>query len=110
MENPKTGDFIEFERRPKRYAKVKQHEGESQIRPVILMDVMLGHNYIQREFTLSNHDNFIYQVLLGRNFLNGIALVDVSQTFLAKSEPPSSDGLSKGNPNFNFICSFLFLR
>ena len=84
MENPKTRELIRFERKLKRYAKVKQHEGESQIRPVILMEVMLGETYIQREFSLTNRDNFLYPVLLGRNFLNGIALVDASQAFLAK--------------------------
>ena len=94
VKNPQTKELVQFERKLKRYAKVKQHERESQVRPVILMEVRLGETYIQREFNLTNRENFLYQVLLGRNFLNGVALIDVSQTFLATSSR-SSASLSK---------------
>ena len=87
MENPRTGEKIEFERKLKRYARVKEHKGDFQRRPVVLMDVKLGQTYIEREFTLADRNNFLYPVLLGRNFLSGIALIDVSRTFLAKTRP-----------------------
>ena len=85
MIDPETGEKTEFEKQIKRYVKIKQHETKNQRRPVVSMEVRLGNTHIEREFSLTSRDKFIYQVLLGRSFVNGIALIDVSRTFLASS-------------------------
>ncbi len=85
MIDPSVGGKVEFEREIERHVKIKQHGAEGQRRPVIMMEVQLGTIHIEREFTLAGRNKFIYQVLLGRNFLNGVALIDVSQTFVAST-------------------------
>ena len=87
--NPATGEKVEFEKKIEGYSKIKQHQGQSQRRPVILMDAKLGNNHVQRKFNLVKRKNFIYKVLLGRNFLDGLGLIDVSKTFQARTS--SSD-------------------
>ena len=89
MTDPKTNKKIKFEKKVRRYVKIKEHKGESQRRPVVLMDAKLGETYAEKEFTLADRGNFIYPVLLGRNFIRGVALIDVSRAFLAKTR--SSD-------------------
>ena len=91
MMNPTTSEKVEFERKVKRYARVKEHSGDSQRRPVVLMDVKLGKSYIEREFTLADRSNFLYPVLLGRNFLSGVALIDTSRSFLATTRSPGQN-------------------
>ncbi len=83
--NPETDEKIEFEKQIIRHVKIKQHGTKSQRRPVVMMEVRLGNTHVEREFNLISRDKFIYQALLGRSFINGIALIDVSRTFLAKS-------------------------
>ena len=85
MIDPETDEKIEFTKQIKRYVKIKQHETKNQRRPVVSMEVRLGNTHIEREFSLTSRDKFIYQVLLGRSFVNGVALIDVSRTFLASS-------------------------
>lgn len=83
MIDPTSKDKLPFESKVKRYAKIKQHSSENQKRPVIMMEVRLGDVYIKREFSLTDRTKFIYQVLLGRNFLNGVALIDSSKVHLS---------------------------
>ena len=42
--------------------------------------VHIGKEVVKGEFTLSDRDEFEYPVLLGRNILSGLALVDVSRS------------------------------
>lgn len=67
-----------FERRERRNVLIKQHGREAIRRPMVMMRVRLGDTTLRREFTLTNRHNFRYQVLVGRNLLRGIALVDVA--------------------------------
>ncbi len=83
MIDPAHGENVEFERKIEYHVRIKQHGRESQRRAVVMMEVQLGTIHIERAFTLARRQNFLYQVLLGRNFLNGVVLIDVSQTFVA---------------------------
>lgn len=73
-----TGQEHSFERRVIRSIKVKQHGREAISRPLVNMTIRLGDMTIRREFTLADRHNFTYQILLGRNLLQGLALIDVS--------------------------------
>lgn len=50
-------------------------------RPVIKLNLRLGELEEETEFTLSDRSDMIYPVLLGRNFLQDIAVVDVAKKF-----------------------------
>lgn len=76
-----TGERHSFERKVKRLTAIKQTGGEeSEKRPLVEMTVRIGEMTLQRDFTLSDRGNFRFQVLIGRNLLNGVAAVDVSRS------------------------------
>lgn len=78
--HPQTGEKIELTRRLRRYARVKElGNRESQRRPVIRMRVILADIDEQINFTLENRSRFKHQVLIGRNLLQDLAIVDVSK-------------------------------
>lgn len=78
--HPQTGEKIELTRRLRRYARVKElGNRESQRRPVVRMRVILADIDEQINFTLENRSRFKYQVLIGRNLLQDLAIVDVSK-------------------------------
>lgn len=53
-------------------------------RPVVKLRIRVGEYEDDVEFTLANRKSMLYPVLLGRNFLKDIALVDVSRAFVQK--------------------------
>lgn len=71
-----------FKRKLVRRVRIKRHDAESERRPVVEMEVKIGDLKQLIEVTLSKRDNFEYPVLIGRNFLEGAAVVDVSRKFL----------------------------
>jgi len=78
--HPQTGEKIELTRRLRRYARVKElGNRESQRRPVVRMRVILADIDEQINFTLENRSRFKHQVLIGRNLLQDLAIVDVSK-------------------------------
>ena len=42
------------------------------------MDVKIGNELINADFTLADREKFTYQILIGRNILNGRFLIDPS--------------------------------
>ncbi|MBL8500542.1 MAG: ATP-dependent zinc protease, partial [Nitrosomonas sp.] len=60
---------------------------ESQRRPVVRMRVILADIDEQINFTLENRSRFKHQVLIGRNLLQDLAIVDVSK----KPDPVTAD-------------------
>lgn len=65
-----------------RHKKVRQATAEdTDKRPVVLLMVRIGEISEEIEFNLSDRDNMLYPVLLGRNFLQDIAVVDVARKF-----------------------------
>jgi len=71
-----------------RMARIR-HIGGIDVRPVVLLTARLGDLSLEREFSLADHSGFDEPVLLGRNYLEGVALIDVSRTHLA--EPRAED-------------------
>jgi hypothetical protein len=82
--DPASGEKIEVIRRVIRHVKIKEHEGESQSRPVVKIRVRLGNLDQRVRMTLTDRSEFKNQVLIGRNFLQDFAIVDVSQKFQTK--------------------------
>ena len=76
-------DAIMIERRVERHVKVfQQADRIGSRRPVIRLRIQLGNVRDTFDFTIADRSHLEYQVLLGRNFLTDIALVDVAQQFV----------------------------
>ena len=92
LTHPETGEILELTRRLRRHVRVKERgDREAQRRPVVRMRVILADINEQIDFTLENRSKFRHQVLIGRNLLNDLAIVDVSQKFTAvKTEVPEN--------------------
>jgi hypothetical protein len=85
--HPESGEAIPLERELVRKARIVQASTEeAERRPVISLGIVIGDVRQQAEFTLSNRSHLDYQVLIGRNILADVMVVDVSQTNLA---PPA---------------------
>ena len=77
---PESGEPLQLERRLKRIASVIQsNTSEAEKRPVIKLGIKIGHVSQSAEFTLSNRSHLDYQMLIGRNILKDVMIVDVSQ-------------------------------
>jgi len=71
-----------------RYVRVRQtSEDQLERRPVIKLAVRLGEIAEQTEFTLSDRDAMLYPLILGRSFLQDIAIVDVAKKFTRRRDP-----------------------
>jgi hypothetical protein len=79
-----------IERKVKKFVRVfQQADREGSRRPVIEMRLTLGDVEDVYEFTLADRSHLDYEMLLGRNFLTDIALVDVSRQFV--QQPPTDE-------------------
>ena len=93
--NPKTGEKTEITRRLRRYARVKElNNKESQNRPVVRMRVVIDDIDEQINFTLVDRSKLKNQVLIGRNLLRDLAIVDVSKKYTtARNDKVKQGGL-----------------
>lgn len=62
-----------------RIVPIKRHGMPDQQRFSVMLNIKIGYLTLEREFTLTDRSAFDYQVLLGRNLLSGIAVVDVTR-------------------------------
>ncbi|OEU67567.1 MAG: hypothetical protein BA863_17480 [Desulfovibrio sp. S3730MH75] len=88
MTSPTTGKSVQIERPLKRVASIKRHGMPDQERPVVELHVILGSINTKSEFTLTDRSKFEFPVLIGRTFLGGRAVVDVT---LEYETSPMSD-------------------
>jgi hypothetical protein len=89
--HPETGEPLPVERRLKRMVVIVQsNSAESERRPVIKLGVTIGHISQTAEFTLSNRSHLDYQLLIGRNILQDVMIVDVSKKNIAPYTLPSN--------------------
>lgn len=83
---------IPVEARVERYVRVyQQADADGSRRPVVKLRVRLGDVQDTFEFTLADRAHLEYQILLGRNFLTDIALVDVGQQFVQRPYRPGDE-------------------
>lgn len=93
--NPKTNKEFTLERRIVRNVKIIQAVvDEVERRSVVELEVTIGKTTQKAEFTLSDRRHMEYPVLIGRNILMDIMVVDVSKSHLA---PPMVQVESKGD-------------
>ena len=77
--NPQNNEFVELERRLQRKVLIKQKDGEPERRYVVKLWLTMGEIKERVDVTLTNRSDFTYQLLVGRNLLTDIAIVDVSR-------------------------------
>lgn len=77
--------IISLERRRIRKVRIKGEADEYDRRSVVKLPICFDGRSYDVEFTIADRRNYIYPVLLGREFLEGRALVDSEETFLTKA-------------------------
>ncbi|MEM8768361.1 MAG: RimK/LysX family protein [Pseudomonadota bacterium] len=83
------GETVTVERQIIRYARViQQADPDGSRRPVVEMRVRLGDVEDTFEFTLADRSHLENGVILGRNFLADVTLVDVGQQFIQPRYTP----------------------
>lgn len=65
-----------------RTSKIKRHFGRRQSRPVVRLDICVGHIHKKVEVNLVDRSGLNYQLLIGRNFLSGDIVVDAARTYV----------------------------
>ena len=99
--HPETGKPLPLERRLKRTAVIVQaNSTEAERRPVIKLGITIGEISQSAEFNLSNRSHLDYQMLVGRNILKDVMIVDVSKDNLAPPHirPPTNPSNGKNDP------------
>lgn len=79
VKDRKTGKISQLETPLARIVEIKRHGGEPQMRPVAKLKVKLGKTVLSSEFSLTDRSLFEYPILIGRNVLEGLFVVDVSR-------------------------------
>lgn len=75
--NREYGETHHFEKKVMRRQRVKRIDNKEK-RIVVMMSVRFGGEIIRAQFSLAEREKFSYQGLIGRNILNGRAVVDTS--------------------------------
>ena len=79
------GHLVHLEKPRVRGVKIKDLDGGYDRRSVVMMDICFDGRLHRAQFTLSDRKNLIYPILLGRDFLEGIAVIDSEATFLTQA-------------------------
>jgi hypothetical protein len=90
-----SGQEFTLVRERKRTIGVVQHDGSTQRRPVVEMEICVARRVLNTEVSLIDRSEFNYPLLLGRNALRTFALVDPGDTFLSEpacEQEPGNDG------------------
>ena len=76
---------VALEKPVERNIRVKDHDDPSSRRPIVELPVCFDGRMHTVDFSLADRSGFIYSVLIGRRFLNDVAVVDAGRTFLTKA-------------------------
>ncbi len=85
----RTKKEVKVESRLTRTVEITRHGADPQYRPVVKLKAILGKAELTREFSLTDRSAFTYPVLIGRNFLQGEFIVDVTRK---NTTTPMSEG------------------
>lgn len=89
--DPESGDSHVLEKPVVRRVRIYQSSNaDGDRRPVVELQFQLGRIQRVDEFTLVDREHLDYQVLIGRNILTDLMVVDVADKFIV--DPPEYDG------------------
>jgi hypothetical protein len=77
----KEGEKVTLEKKITRYVSIKRKLALSIKRPVVNLGICIGNVYRELEVNLADRSNFVYRVLIGRNYLRDYFLVDSAQKY-----------------------------
>ena len=77
---------IDVEKLRSRKTKIKDHDGAPDKRYVVELQICFNGRTFTTEFTLADRSEYIYDVLLGRQFLKNVAVIDPRKTFLTLAD------------------------
>ena len=63
---------------------IKEHEGDKEKRPVVMLGICMGNTYTETPVSLVDRTGFLYPLLVGRNYLGGHFAVDPARKFTTK--------------------------
>jgi len=90
IEHPETGQLIPLERRRVRGVRIVQSSTEeAERRPVVQLQITLGTHTQLAEFTLTSRRHLESPLLIGRNVLRDVMLVDVGQSNITRPQTPA---------------------
>lgn len=91
--HPDNGEAVAMEHEVSRYVRILQSSSDTpERRAVIELGIVMGSIRQSAEFTLSNRSHLDFQVLVGRNVLRDLMIVDVGQSNIAPPRLPEADG------------------
>ncbi len=73
---------LDLEKPRSRKANIKNHDGNHDQRYVVDLDLCFNGRKFVTEFTLADRSEYIYDVLLGRQFIKNAAIIDADKIFL----------------------------
>ena len=76
---------IETEQALARNVRIKDHDDPSARRAVVELELCFDGRRHRTQFSLADRGDFIYPVLLGRRFMEDVAVVDPESTFLTQA-------------------------
>ena len=85
-DGPDDKDGLLVKRQIVRHVMIKRHHSNPQQRPVVRLKMRIGKIEEMAEFTLADRRNFEFPVLIGRNILADIAIVDASYDYLVSKK------------------------
>ncbi len=77
---------VQIERPVFSMVRIRRHNGKVQERPVVQMELCINGQVHTEKFSLIDRTSLNYPVLLGRDALEDIAIVDPAATFLTKPD------------------------
>lgn len=80
---------LHLEKPKSRRVRIKDADGDHDRRSVVELEICFDGRRHVTEFTLADREEYIYDVLLGREFLKGIAVIDPESTFLTQAHCPT---------------------
>jgi hypothetical protein len=88
--NRENDERIHMDKPVIRIAEIKRHGAEHQERPVVKLHMRIGDVEEYLEVSLTDRSKYEFPVLIGRNFLRGTAVVDVSRAYVTEPEQPAA--------------------
>ena len=86
---------VPLERPLERRVRIKEHDGDHDSRLVVALDFCINAQRHRAQFSLVDRGDFVYPMLLGRRFLENVALIDPAATFEAKAGCPTTKKASQ---------------
>jgi hypothetical protein len=84
LSDPETGEEYVLVRERVRTIGIIQHDGDTELRPTVMMQVCIADRALDVEVSLVDRSAFSYRLLLGRRALKSFALIDTGNTYLTQ--------------------------